>query len=365
MKYQNLLIILFSAFWLPCIAQDVNITSTTLLGEMKEYGVDINNDGKIQVWEAEARKSLEIVNYSIADFTGLEAFIKLENLNIQGNSLTNFDFSPLKKLRKLNLSYNQFTQIDLSKNQNLDTLIIKNNQLTVLNITALLNLKYLDASFNTLNSIDLINSKNLQHLNLNFNQIDKINCTNLDSIRYLSLYNLPIRSIDLNKCLNINTLYLSKTKIKALDIDKNIKISFIEVSSIDSLSSLNLSNQKNLSFVNVLNTPLLLEVCLSDTNLVNSSNFLKDAQCKWKMNCINGLEEQQSISNQLFYPNPSSQYLTIHSSVKRVTIFDNKGLTIISTENFPINISKFSKGIYTLKIELLNRDYFTEKLIID
>jgi len=365
MKYQNILIILFSTFWLPCTAQDVNITSTTLLGEMREYGVDINNDGKIQVWEAEARKSLEIVNYSIADFTGLEAFINLENLNLQGNSLVSFDFSSLKKLKRLNLSYNQFTQIDLSNNQILDTLIIKNNQLNSLNINSLTNLKYLDASFNNLNSIDLTSSKNLLHLNLNFNQIDKINCTFLDSIQYLSLYNLPIKQIYLDKCLNIITLYLSKTKIKALDVDKNIKLSSIEVSSIDSLSFLNLSNQKNLSFVNVLNTPLLNKVCLVDTNVVVKGSFLKDEDCKWEMNCINGLEEQQSTSNQLFYPNPSSQYLSIHSSVKSVTIYDNKGLTIISTENFPINISKFSKGVYTLKIELLNRDFFTEKLIID
>ncbi len=116
----------------------INQNVADIFGNGIYYDVDTNNDGEIQVTEAEAVQVLSISNYSAASserinsLEGIEAFV---NLN------------------KLSCNYNNLTSLDLSSNTLLIELNCRNNLLTTLNIK--------NGNNAILNSLDASNNSNL------------------------------------------------------------------------------------------------------------------------------------------------------------------------------------------------------------
>ena len=70
---------------------------------------------------------LDLSNRSISDFSGLEYFTNLEDLNLSGNSISEIPLVNYTKLTTLNLSGNSFNQLDLSNNSQLSSLNISGN----------------------------------------------------------------------------------------------------------------------------------------------------------------------------------------------------------------------------------------------
>ena len=70
---------------------------------------------------------LDLSNKQIADFTGLEEFVNLTDLNLSGNTITSVPLANLSKLTTLNLSNTGLTLIDLSQNSNISSLDLSGN----------------------------------------------------------------------------------------------------------------------------------------------------------------------------------------------------------------------------------------------
>ena len=70
---------------------------------------------------------LDLSNKQIADFTGLEEFVNLTDLNLSGNTITSVPLVNLNKLTTLNLSNTGLTELDLSQNSNISSLDLSGN----------------------------------------------------------------------------------------------------------------------------------------------------------------------------------------------------------------------------------------------
>lgn len=70
---------------------------------------------------------LDLSNRQITDFTGLEEFVNLTDLNLSGNAVTSVSLVNLNKLTTLNLSNTGLTELDLSQNSNITSLDLSGN----------------------------------------------------------------------------------------------------------------------------------------------------------------------------------------------------------------------------------------------
>ena len=78
--------------------------------------IDSNNDGEIQISEAQAIKWLNISNSNISDLTGIEEFTNLYHINCSSNQILNIDFSSINNLEIINSSNNQIQNMVLPLN---------------------------------------------------------------------------------------------------------------------------------------------------------------------------------------------------------------------------------------------------------
>jgi len=104
------------------------------VGDAASMGNGIANDDYVSTEKIETVASLSISNKSIADMTGIEDFIALQDLNCQFNDLVSLDLSNNLALTTLRADTNNITTIDLSNNSNLTYFQAVNNDLEYLNI---------------------------------------------------------------------------------------------------------------------------------------------------------------------------------------------------------------------------------------
>lgn len=146
------------------IAYDVNYNPIT---------VDLNSDGEIQLSEALNVHSLEIMNSSIADLTGISSFVNLKWLNCPNNSLTTLDLGSsivlmglqashnsltaisanfVAAVEGIDLSYNNLTSFAFSGSEVYDTFNLSHNQITNLQLEDCM-LEFINVSYNQLSQI--------------------------------------------------------------------------------------------------------------------------------------------------------------------------------------------------------------------
>ena len=85
---------------LTSFSQIVNIPDANFKDALLNHDpvIDTNNDGEIQVSEAEATSELVLFSTNIVNTTGLESFINLTSLNTKFNDFTSIDISELINL---------------------------------------------------------------------------------------------------------------------------------------------------------------------------------------------------------------------------------------------------------------------------
>lgn len=115
------------------VIPDANFKNALLTGP--NSGIDTNNDGEIQISEAQAYTDpIDVSNKNISDLTGIEAFTNIAILACSGNNLTALNLSQNTKLERLFCMYNQIQNLYLQNNSSLYLLYCYNNNLKRLNI---------------------------------------------------------------------------------------------------------------------------------------------------------------------------------------------------------------------------------------
>ncbi len=152
--------------------------------------------------------SLEAIEQSITNLTGLESAVTLKTLDLSGNAISNISpLANLMKLEKLDLSGNAISNISPLANLEIFRLDLSGNNISNISPLAnLANLSVLDLSRNAISDVspianwNLTNWRNLGSLSLSGNNISNIshlaNLANLDSrLYYLDLSNNTISDI--------------------------------------------------------------------------------------------------------------------------------------------------------------------------
>lgn len=120
---------------------------------------------------------LNIENAGISDPTGLQDFISLTSLSLEGNDIAAIDISANTLLVNIDVSGNQLTQLDVSNHPDLIILDVSNNSFSAINIANNNNLIDLDISNNLITNLDVNNLISLEELNCAANQIGSLNLT--------------------------------------------------------------------------------------------------------------------------------------------------------------------------------------------
>ncbi|WP_176829909.1 leucine-rich repeat domain-containing protein [Tenacibaculum sp. MAR_2009_124] len=122
--------------------------------------------------------TLNISSANIADLSGIEDFIALQNLYADDNNLSNVNLSQNTALELLWIDNNQLTNLDVTLLTGLQDLSIENNQITTIDLSQNPNLMYLGAYNNQLASLDLSSNTNLQEVFCYNNQLTNLNIKN-------------------------------------------------------------------------------------------------------------------------------------------------------------------------------------------
>lgn len=291
MKKTLLFLLLYSGI---ASAQIVTIPDANFKNKLIASGIDTNNDGNIQLTEAQAVTNLNVTNANIASLTGIAAFTNLQTLSCSANNLTTLDISSLTNLvnlicfdnnitaitavaspnlKTLSCYNNALTSIDLSLFVNLEFLSIKHNQLTVLNTTGLTALRHLDAGFNNMTTITVADKPNLVTLYLGYNQLTSVTLTNLPHAYKINVQDNQLTSLDLSSCAYEPYLNnVSNASVYDIGCNNNLGLIYI-----------NLKNgfpnpQVELMSSNLADLPQYICTDENDTIIANNTWYNTDSQ---------------------------------------------------------------------------------------
>ncbi len=276
---KHLYILIFTVFYFQLIqGQIIDIPDANFKNALVNFPVidtdgdhfpdsnaDLNNDGEIQISEAESVLNLKLFFLQISSIQGIEYFINLEYLDISANQLTNV--SPLYNLTNLKIldcNSNFITELDLSNLINLEDLNCAANLLSNLDVNSLVNLKELGSHYNQLNHLNVSGLTQLEILDCSNNELTSLDLSSLLSLQmfYCSYNNLS--ELNLGGLLNLNTVYCQSNQLTYLEVSGCNELEFLECS-YNILTNINISGAVNLyNFFASYNQLITLD--LSDAN---------------------------------------------------------------------------------------------------
>ncbi len=152
-----------------------------------ESNVDLNNDGEIEVSEAQLVFGLNLEDQEISNLNGIEFFVNLKELRCKNNQLTTLDLQSLTNLEMLLCSHNELNSLNIDGLINLWYLDFDSNNLTSIDISSLSGLITLWCQFNDLTSLEIDGLTNLTYLTCGANNLTSLTIPpNLDSLERIS-----------------------------------------------------------------------------------------------------------------------------------------------------------------------------------
>lgn len=282
-----------------------NFNAKNLAGNY--FKVDANNDGEIQVSEAQQVSALYIGGLGISSLEGISGFSNLKLLSCQTNNLIHVNLQGLQNLesvdlnnqssptgiggilsltiqgspnlkflncsynkisslniqeflnlKNLNCSYNQLTSLNTQGLNGLEEIKCRNNdQITSLNIQGLNSLKYLDFGYTKISSLNFQGFNNLQQLICDGSLLTSLDLSGLASLNYLNTDNTSTNSINVQGCTNLEIMYCNNNYLlNTLNIDGCINLKTLKISETD-LISLNVNHCTSLQILSAVNNYLL------------------------------------------------------------------------------------------------------------
>ncbi|GAB5565011.1 MAG: hypothetical protein Wins2KO_20740 [Winogradskyella sp.] len=342
---------------------------------------DINNDGEIQVSEAEAVLRLNLSNQNIQSLQGILAFTNLETLyfndnsvnesldftsltnlveieavsnqipsmnvsnltnleylQLEANIITSIDFSGCTSLASLGLGFNQLTgNINLNGFANLASVQLFNNQLTSVSTNGLVGLNGFVCRNNNITSLDLTDSPNLNSIDCKNNQLTNLNLTGLTNISSITCNDNLLTSLDIEPSISIlDAIFCYNNQITDLDVAGYPNLVVLECFS-NQLSTLNVSGLQNLQ---------ILKCMMNEISVLETSNlpslvtlWCDDNQIQsLSLDASTDLEQLFCSTNQLTQLNISSatalEELNLsNNQITSLDLSDNVLITELDCEN--------------------------------
>jgi Leucine-rich repeat (LRR) protein len=208
-----------------------------------------NKDGKVLTSSIAVVPTLDASAAGIVDFTGIQDFAALTDLDVSGNYISSLDVSKNVALVSLDATENQIEQIDFSKNSALTELDLANNKLTDLDLSNNKLVTDLYLENNSLTTLNLKNGKNnlLDNNSVDFTANPDLTCIQVDNITYSTTNWADKKDVVANYNLDCNTFTTIpdvnfENKLIALGIDTDRKSGKVLTERISSLTSLDVSS---------------------------------------------------------------------------------------------------------------------------
>ena len=200
--------------------------------------IDANNDGEIQVSEAEAVWHINInMQGTVSSIEGIDAFVNLRTLRLKNNPVETIDVTSLEFLENLTCgNYNNsedLTTLNVTGMSTLKELHCSDNSLTVLDLTGLINIEYLSCKNSTISSVILDDNINLKNINLSETAITTLDLTGYVNLENLNVYHSQLTQLNLENCVSLIELYCNSTPIQNLDISPCVSLEWIECGGTD------------------------------------------------------------------------------------------------------------------------------------
>lgn len=178
--------------------------------------IDINKNGKIEKFEAESVKELDLMESNITHANDINLFKNLEYLTLTINKIENLKLKDFKFLKKLYCARNNLKNLEISNMPMLTEFACGINQLTTVKIKNCPNIESLNMMDNKITEIDLKPYRKLKYLSVDNNQLKRLDISNNPELIQLIIRGNELKEIDVRK----NT----KLKMNILYIDENVKI---------------------------------------------------------------------------------------------------------------------------------------------
>jgi PBP1b-binding outer membrane lipoprotein LpoB len=213
--------------------------------------IDTNNDGEIQVSEAEAIFELWVINKGIRNLKGIEAFKNIDKLYASSNgNLDTMDLTENTELEVLDVSFTELASINLIENYKL-------RELDCFSCNFLVTLIY------------PTNGGVLEDINLSNTILTSINASALPGLKYVACRNTKIIELDFSD----NSLFIQ------LFADNNPLLQNVNVKT---------GNINAIIDLQVFNSPNLTSICVDDVAYANAQDpdrWKKDSNVIYTTNC--------------------------------------------------------------------------------
>ena len=303
MKKILLLLLLVTGF---SNAQIVNIPDPnfkTLLLEANDVNytaggsvIDTNNDGEIQLSEAQAIISLGVTGSNIVDVTGITSFSNLVSLYFANTSIVEISIPNFQELNSLTFNNNSaLNSVNASGAVNLTELNIQNNpQLSSMNLANCTTLDGFYCLSGNLSSLNLSGCTSIGIINVELNNFTTIDLSGLTSLQYLYLSGNQLNSINVAGCNSLLAIECMTNQLTALDFHDLPSLASIRANG-NLISSFEMYSLPNLSWIDVSNNPLY-NVDISGLPSLTYLEFGSSQPIEW-MNTKNGVFTDIMLSN--------------------------------------------------------------------
>jgi hypothetical protein len=307
------------------------------------HSITINDSGEVSWTDAAVLNQFSATWGAIATFRGIEVFTNLTSFTIGLSGFSKdsiLDLSGNSKINHVNITGIKWTaweydtlQMCISSLADTSGWILPPHKISIkcgFNPIEMDNSELLTALYNHSPSLDL-NSDGY----ITYNELDNVSTLNLSNQGLTDVSGIEIFS-------NLVTLNLSNNSLTKLD-----------VSGLDSLSSLTVDNNSELAVV-----------CVNQKQLDNkTSTWAKDETTQWGAgNCdlLTSVHDQGYINGQLyFYPNPAKDIIFISENI--VGVYNTLGTQVMGETPASAQVElNLSPGMYFIQFE----NGVIEKLVV-
>ena len=116
-------------------AQTIKIPDANFKAALINQGFDTNNDGEIQVAEAQKVTRLYVNGAGITNLTGIKSFTRLEEFGFYDNQIKTLDLEGMSSLRSIYGGNNNMEYARVKGLTNLETMYLHDNKIKALDLT--------------------------------------------------------------------------------------------------------------------------------------------------------------------------------------------------------------------------------------
>ncbi|MDO6596398.1 hypothetical protein Q4512_05695 [Oceanihabitans sp. 2_MG-2023] len=252
-----------------------------------DLGYDTALDNYVITANINFLTNLNVNNKNIADLTGIEDFVALQDLRCFGNVLTSLDITHNTALTNLRCGSNLLTELDVSQNLLLEDLRCGSNQITQLNIQFNTALTSLVCSSNQLENLNADNGNYINVSTFNATNNPNLICIQVDNASYSSTNWTSIDTqTSFSENCHFNETYVPDDNFEQALINlgyDTVLDNYVLNANINTLTTLNVSyyNISNLTGIKSFSALTELDCTYNDLTSLDLSNCtaLKNLYC--------------------------------------------------------------------------------------